>query len=606
MRDQSFGIAALRAGFCARAFTPLEVATEALRRIASYDDLAVWISRVPAGDVMARAQMLTDDPDAAARLPLYGIPFAVKDNIDCAQLPTTAACPDFAHMARRDAFAVAKLIEAGAILLGKTNLDQFATGLVGTRSPYGAPHSVFDARYVSGGSSSGSAVAVSVGLVSFALGTDTAGSGRVPAAYNNIVGIKPTRGLVSTHGVIPACRSLDCVSVFAGSVGDADTALRLMQGFDAADAYARRGAARALPMEDFHFGVLGAAHREFHGDQEMAELYDAAIMRMVGIGGTPVEIDFTPFLEAGALLYEGPFLAERTAALRDFMEAHADAMDTTVRGIVARGLEYGAVDAWKGEYRRMALKREAERAWKMMDVFLLPTVPAHDTIADVKADPVALNAKLGRYTNFVNLLDCCAIAVPGFFRDNRLPFGLTLVAPAFSDADLAILADRFHRAGTAGQGLKMLPPDEGSRLVPVAEKTETVPIFVVGAHLSGMPLNHELTSVGGRLIRECRTAGDYRFYLLPNTTPPKPGLVRTPGHRGEGILGEVWELPPASFGAFVARIPAPLGIGRVMLEDGTQVSGFLCEAHAVGQAREISEFGGWRKFLASDPFRKVG
>jgi allophanate hydrolase len=428
----------------------------------------------------------------------------------------------------------------------------------------------------------------------------------VPAAYNNIVGLKPTRGLVSTTGVVPACRTLDCISVFAGNVGDADRLLRLMQGFDAGDPYSRRAPAILLSTDEFTFGVLDAKHREFHGDLEMAALYDAAILRMIGIGGTPVEVDFAPFFEAGALLYDGPFVAERLAALGAFMERHADHMDPTVRGIVARGAQHSAADGFAGEYHRVALKRETEHEWKRIEVLLLPTVPAHDRIADVLADPVGLNAKLGRYTNFVNLLDCCAIAVPGFFRENGLPFGVTLVAPAFSDASLAILADRFHRAGTAGAGMQSATLNEDSCLVATAPADETVPLFVVGAHLSGMPLNHELIALGGKRIRECRTAPDYRLYVLPNTVPPKPGMVRVPDFVGGGILGEVWTLSPAAFGSFVGKIPAPLGIGKIALDDGSSVSGFLCETHAVQTATEITAFGGWRAFIATNPFRKTG
>jgi allophanate hydrolase len=581
MTDAPYTIAGLRETYASRRASTVEIARECLGRIVGYPDPAVWISRMPDEDVMARARALEAMRDRMDRFPLYGVPFAVKDNIDAAGLKTTAACPAFAYAPPEDSTVVARLLAAGAMLMGKTNLDQFATGLVGTRSPYGAPRSVFDSRYVSGGSSSGSAVAVAAGLVAFSLGTDTAGSGRVPAAFNNIVGLKPSRGLVSTKGVVPACRTLDCVSVFARNVADAEAVLDVAQGFDAADPYSRDAPRRNVRFEQLRLGVLAGSDREFFGDVSSAGLYEMAIERMGKLGAIPVAIDWAPFREAGNLLYGGAWAAERLAAIQNFMAAHEDAMDPAVRAIISGARKFSAADAFEGQYRLAALRRAADEEWARIDALLLPTAPAQDTVDAVNADPIAMNARLGRYTNFVNLLDCCAIAVPAGFRANGLPFGVTFVAPAFSDNALAAVAARFlgqessHRSAT-----------------PVG-----IPLFVVGAHLSGMPLNGELLKVGGHFERAAMTAAHYRLFVLPNTLPPKPGLISSA--RGARIAGEVWRLNPAAFGSFVAAISAPLGTGKIALEDGSTVSGFLCEQHATEGAKEITEFGGWRAYLKS-------
>lgn len=588
-----FDIAGLREAYLARRLSPIDVAAEALRRIAAYPDPAVWISRVPDDDVMARAKAVAAcNPEG---LPLFGVPFAVKDNIDCAGLPTTAACPAFAYTPSENAHVVERLLAAGAILMGKTNLDQFATGLVGTRSPHGAPRSVFDSRYISGGSSSGSAVAVAAGLVAFALGTDTAGSGRVPAAFNNIVGLKPTRGLVSTRGVVPACRSIDCVSIFAHTAGDAHDALHAAAGFDPADEYSRKEAAIPLPESNPRVGVLSPGEREFFGDDENAHLYERAIARVEALGATKVEIDFASFRKAGLLLYEGGFVAERLAALKTFVAKHGHEMDKSVHAIVTGASRLSAVDVFDSQYALASYKRAAEAQWARMDVLLMPTAPAQYTVEQVNADPLALNRRLGHYTNFVNLLDCAAIAAPAGFRSDGLPFGITFVAPAFTDASLASIADRFHRAGPSGMGAAR------AQSLPVQSRIATptphwIEVFVVGAHLSGMPLNHQLSDLGAVLRREATTAPGYRLFVLKDANPAKPGLVRAPGFRGPGIPGEVWSVPSPAFGAFVARIPAPLGIGKVTLGDGSEVSGFLCEAHAVEDAPEITEQGGWRNY----------
>ncbi|HSI41127.1 MAG TPA: allophanate hydrolase [Xanthobacteraceae bacterium] len=578
--------------------TPLEVIGAVIGRLREWPDPAVWISRFSDEELRAAARALMAAGPASADQPLWGVPFAVKDNIDCAGLDTTAACPAFAYRPAADARAVARLKAAGALLVGKTNLDQFATGLNGTRSPYGAPRSVFDPAFISGGSSSGSAVAVASGQVAFALGTDTAGSGRVPAAFNNLVGVKPTRGLVSMTGLVPACHSLDCITVFAANAGDADLVRRTMQGVDPADAYSRAMVAQPLPQQGLRFGVLGPAEREFCGDVEAEALYDAAIARLEMLGGTAVEIDYAPFRECALLLYGGPWVAERLAGIEDFVATQADAMDPTVRAIVEGARGMSAVDAFRGQYRLQAYRVRTDREWAKMDVLLLPTTPTIFTVDAMRAEPVLLNSHLGRYTNFVNLLDCCGVAIPAGFRADGLPLGVTLIAPAFADDALAALADRLHRAAPFGMGRERaaaLP--EASALA--GAEPESLPLVVVGAHLSGMALNGDLLAAGGTLLRRCRTAPDYRLYVLPDTVPAKPGLVRAPGFAGAGIEVEVWNLPPESFGRFVAAVPAPLGIGKISLEDGTAASGFLCEAHAVAGAKEITALGGWRRYVAS-------
>lgn len=561
---------------------PVVVIEAVLTRLAANPDPAIWISQVPADRLRAEAAALAATGYDASK-PLWGIPFAAKDNIDAAGLPTTAACPAFAYDPAGDSSVVAKLRAAGAILVGKTNLDQFATGLNGTRSPHGAPRCVFNSDYVSGGSSSGSAVAVARGQVAFALGTDTAGSGRVPAAFNDLVGIKPSKGLLSTHGVLPACRSQDCVTVLAHDVADGDLVRRVAEGLDLADPFSRPSQTRPLRLSGFRFGVLTGAEKEFLGDSAAEALYDAAIDRLTALGGTAIPFDYKPLRECAQLLYGGPWVAERLAAIADLVGAQADAMDPTVRDIIQGGAGQSALDAFAGQYALAAYAQGLANLWGEVDLLLLPTTPTIYTVAQMQADPVRLNSNLGRYTNFVNLLDCAAVAVPAGFRPNGLPFGVTLVGPAFTDAGLAVLAGRLHGKGE----ITPVPPPDW------------LPIVVVGAHLSGMPLNHELTSVGGICRGEVRTAADYRFYALAGTVPPKPGLICQPGFAGPGILAEEWSLPPAAFGAFVARIPAPLGVGKVTLDDGRQVTCFLCESHALAGATEITGFGGWRAYRAS-------
>ena len=532
-----------------------------------------------------RPVWISSIPEHAARAgPLQGLTFAIKDNIDYAGVPTTAGCPAFAYTPDHSAFAVEALEQAGAVAIGKTNLDQFATGLVGMRSPFGACSSVFDAEYVSGGSSSGSAVAVASRQVDFALGTDTAGSGRVPAAFNGIVGLKPSKGLLSTSGVVPACRSLDCVSIFARDVSTARRVFAPAAVFDQADPFARAFAPEGFPWSTgaFRFGYLREDQREFFGDAAAAALYAAALERLESIGGVPVAIDYTAFREAARLLYAGPWVAERRAALGEFFTQHAADIHPVVRQIIGGADRYSAVDAFNASYALAAARRGTEAAWRGVDLLALPTTGTIYKKADVERDPIALNTNLGYYTNFVNLLDLAALAVPAGVRVNGLPFGITLVGAAMSDTALLDVGARY-----LGEPLTTTVPPG------------CVALSVVGAHLSGMPLHHEIAGRGGRLLTATRTSPPYRLFHLAGTTPPKPGLRRTPGYEGAGIEVEVWALPLAAFGSFVAGVPAPMGIGMVELADGSWVKGFLCEAYALEGAQDITDFGGWRGYLRS-------
>lgn len=586
-------IAALRAAYAAGA-TPLEVIEEVIARRDALADRAVFITETPAERLRAEAKRLAErGPEG---LPLYGIPFAVKDNIDVAGLLTTAACPAFGTSPARDATTVARLRAAGAIVIGKTNLDQFATGLNGTRSPFGAPRCVFDADYVSGGSSSGSAVAVASGLCAFSLGTDTAGSGRVPAMFNNLVGLKPSPGLVPNTGCVPACRSVDVITVFAGTVDEAAEVRRLIEGHDPADPFSREAQPVALPVRP-RIGVLTAAEREFYGNTEVAAAYDAACARAEALGATLVPFDYAPFREAAALLYDGPWVAERLAAVEAFLATNADDFEPTVRKIIEGAKGRSAVEAFRGLYRLNELRQQVAPTWEAVDMLLLPTSPTRATVAEMLADPIGRNSQFGLYTNFANLLGYAAIAVPAGFGASGLPVGVQLVGPAFSDEALVPFAGAMHAAAACGMGRDRTAPVPAPAEPRLPEGWCT--LAVVGAHLSGMPLNRELTGPGGRCLGAARSAPGYRLYALAGTVPAKPGMVFDPAFTGPGVALELWALPPAAFGAFVAAIPAPLGVGKVTLDDGRQVTGFLCEAHALAGAEEITGFGGWRAYCAA-------
>ncbi|KRA65651.1 allophanate hydrolase [Caulobacter sp. Root656] len=591
MRFERLGVEAVAAAVNAGA-SAVEVVQAALDAIAEYDLVQpqVWILRLPAEAVLAQARAVDARIAAGETLPLAGVPFAVKDNIDVGAYPTTAACPAFAYTPARSATVVERLVAAGAVLIGKTNLDQFATGLVGARSPYGAPRCVFNQAFVSGGSSSGSAVAVAAGLVAFSLGTDTAGSGRVPAAFNHLVGLKPSKGRWSTRGLVPACRSLDCISVFAADLAGAARVDTVLAAFDPEDDYSRRAPEipSTLAMEGLRFAIPLPEQRIFFGDGESEALYAAAVARLKAAGGVPVEVDIGPLLDAAKLLYSGPWVAERTAAVEPLLRTSPSAIEPTVRAIVQGGLAVTGVEAFRGLYALEGHRRAAEAIWDVADVLFLPTTPTICTVKALKAEPLALNANLGLYTNFVNLLDLSALAVPAGFRADGTGFGVTLVGPAFADRALLDLAARyletFPMADTPP--LDLTPHKPGIKLA------------VVGAHLAGMPLHWQLTSREARLVSATTTAPAYRLYAIANSTPPKPALVHV-GEGGASIAVEVYELGVEAFGSFTAEVPAPLAIGTVTLEDGTSVKGFVAEPRALNGATDITELGGWRAYIAS-------
>jgi len=555
---------------------------ERVSRIRQRGDDGVWIARLSDEALGARVAALEARADKVS-LPLRGVTFAIKDNIDFAGLPTTAACPDYAYEPERSAFVVDRLLKAGALPLGKTNLDQFATGLVGVRTPYGVARNPYNAEYLPGGSSSGSAVAVAAGLCTFALGTDTAGSGRVPAAFNNLVGLKPTRGLLSTRGVVPACRSLDCVSIFTRNIADAAEVLAVAAAHDPQDPFSRPAAppadfAPAVPL----LGIPRADQLEFCGDASASALYAKAVARWRELGATVVEVDIGAFLAAARLLYEGPWVAERYASIKEFLQRKPEALHPVTRGIIEPASGLGAVGCFEAAYKLEALRMESARVFAAVDALLLPTTPTVHTVSEALADPVGLNSRLGTYTNFMNLLDLCGLALPAGFLDKGMPWGVTLAAPAFHDDRLLMWGAMFLGEGKPRQALSVSGP--------------RVDVVVCGAHLSGLPLNWQLSSLGGQLLRTLKTLPAYRLFTLPGTTPPKPGLLRV-AEEGHAIEVEVWSLPITAFGYFVSQIPAPLGIGRILLEDGTSPQGFLCEAAALAGAEEISELGGWRAFV---------
>ena len=579
---------------------PRDLVAEIERRIAAHADPALFLARPDRATLEARAAALAGlDAGARARLPLYGIPFAVKDNIDVAGLPTTAACPAFAYTPERSATVVDRLEAAGAIVIGKTNLDQFATGLVGVRSPYGVPRNSFDPARIPGGSSSGSAVAVAAGLATFSLGTDTAGSGRVPAGLNNLVGLKPTPGLASTAGVVPACRTLDCVSVFALTVDDATAVLDVMAGFDAADPFSRpmTVAPPGTWPKRLRLGVPGAKDRHFFGDTVGEAAYAAALERLAGLGAELVEIDFEPLFAVARLLYEGPWVAERLAAIEGFVAGHAEAMHPTTRAIIAPAGTRTAVEAFKALYKLKDLARVAEAVWTQVDALAVPTVPRAWTVAEVEADPIATNSALGTYTNFVNLLGLSALAVPVALRSDGFPSGVTLIAEGARDGFLAGLG----RVIEAGSGLSLgatgLPRPAPAPVRPGVPKG-TLPLAVFGAHLSGLPLNRELIGFGATLIGEIATAPIYRMHAIPGA-PDRPGLVRT-GAGGASIAGELWALPFDGVGRLLAGIAPPLALGTVTLDSGETVRGFVCEAAGAEGTPDVSAHGGWRAYLAAE------
>ena len=561
------------------------VMQDTLSRLEAYDAVQpqVWISRAGAGEILAAARAVDARIAAGETLPLAGVPFAVKDNIDVDGFETTAGCPAFAYRPDASATIVAKLTAAGAICVGKTNLDQFATGLVGTRSPFGIPCNAYNRAYVSGGSSSGSAVAVAAGLVPFALGTDTAGSGRVPAAFNHLVGLKPSKGRWSTSGLVPACRTLDCITVFTDAVADARLIDRVVAGFDPADPYSR-----SLPERGIGLGRIGVPRpdqRLWFGDDQAEYLYRRALDTLE-VEADLVELDIAFLNEAASLLYSGPWVAERAAAIAGLLAEDPDAIDDTVRAVVAPGTEISAVALFDGIYRLAALQRQADEMWQSVDMLAFPTTGTTYRVAELLASPVALNSNLGAYTNFVNLLDMAAIAVPAGGRGNATGFGITLIGPAGSDGALMAAAEHY----LARADLPALPP------LDLEGKMEKVKLAVVGAHLKDMPLHWQLTSREAEFVGAFQTAPTYRLYAMADSTPPKPALVHS--EDGGAIAVEVYELDVTAFGSFVAEVPAPLAIGTVVLDDGSSVKGFVAEPRATAGAQDITELGGWRAYIA--------
>ena len=615
-----------------------EVVDGVLERIASLDDDAVWISRVPEQDLRARADEL--QAVGPGNLPLFGIPYAIKDNIDAAGMETTAACPGFAYRSKHNAAAVERLHAAGAMLIGKTNLDQFATGLVGVRSPYGVPHNPVVPGFVPGGSSSGSAVAVATGCVSFALGTDTAGSGRVPAAFCNIAGIKPSRGLISARGVVPACRSLDCVSIFGLTVTDAALVLGIAAGFDPDDPYSRAAppVTPVLPRAGIRIGVPSGEQLEFFGNDEYAAAFERAIAALSdSLAGEIVGVDFRPFRETADLLYSGPWVAERRAALGRFFDDHPDELLEVTRHIIGGADQYDAVDAFTATYRLRELRGQSEATWQEIDLLALPTAGTIVRVEDLELDPVGPNTDLGYYTNFVNLLDLSAVAVPGGFTASGLPFGITLMAPAFHDWALIDAAQRYEArlegplgatnrsrsTGTPMSATSPTGPDEtgvpalrtdhaadpspagpdgaGGGANPTNNATDPPPgwmdLAVFGLHLHDQPLAHQLTERGAVFLGEGRTAPRYRMYVLPEGRE-KPGVIEV-ADDGVSIPLEIWRIPEIAIGSFLAGIPRPLGLGTVILDNERPIFGFICEGHVATSARDITALGGWRGYLAS-------
>jgi allophanate hydrolase len=589
--SSSFLISDLLQGYRTRRFAPTEVIENAIQRADEATERHIWIRRLPREQLLERARLI--EQRSIDDLPLFGIPFVIKDNIDLAGVPTTAGCAEYSYVPAQSATVVQKLIEAGAIPLGKTNLDQFATGLSGTRSPYGACLNSFNPRYISGGSSAGSAVAVATGLASFALGTDTAGSGRVPAAFNNIVGFKPSVGRLSSRGVVPACRSLDCVSIFAMTSEDALRVLSVAEGFDSQDPYSR--VLDHAAIQGLRVGVPRRDQLQFFGDREYSRLFDVALARIEALGGSLIEIDFAPFLDVAKLLYGGPWIAERYGAIENFINSHADAMLPVTRQIISAGKSPTGIDAFKGQYQLRSLQRASEKVWDTADVLVTPTAGTIYEIAQLDADPIQLNTTLGYYTNFMNLLQLTGVAVPAGFRTDGLPFGVTIISRSATDHSLLALAGKLHRAFVSTLGATQLPMPPLAPSTPVVAKG-FLPIAVCGAHMQGLPLNHQLRDRGGYLLHATRTADRYRLFALPGGPPERPGLVRVT-NGGASIELEVWAIRAADFGSFVAGIPAPLGIGTIELQDGRKVPGFLCESYATDSAVDITRHGGWRAYL---------
>jgi allophanate hydrolase len=594
LHELPFTLFSLRASY-RNGIAASDVVREVYRRLAAVDDPGIFIHLAAIDEVIAAAEALGPyDPEN----PLWGIPFAVKDNIDAAGMPTTCACPNFGYVAEKDAFVVARLKAAGALLIGKTNLDQFATGLVGTRTPYPVPRNALDPDIVPGGSSSGSAVVVAHGILPFSLGTDTAGSGRVPAALNNIVGLKPSLGALSASGMVPACRTLDTISIFALTADDAFAIYQVAAGYDESDAYSRRHPAPVVHAgeQGLAIGVPDQASLLFFGDDSQAAMFEATVDRLQALGQKIVPVDFTPFYRIAELLYSGAWIAERYVATERVMQANPRAMHPVTRRIIAQAENLSAADAFKSMYRLAELRRAAEPLLAGLDLLCVPSIPCFVSLNELAEDPIGPNSRLGTYTNFVNLMDMCGIAVPVSARGDGRPGSVTLLAQAGRDGRIAGLAAALQADAAAPLGAVgwSCPPSRAKR--PAAADDE-IAVALVGAHMRGLPLNREIARLGGRFLFEGKTAPEYRFYALAGGPPKRPGLVRQAG--GGSISLEAWAIPLTRFGEFMAGIPSPLGIGTIALSTGETIKGFLCETAGLEGAEEITAFGGWRSYLGA-------
>lgn len=595
MTDLRMTIPDIHAAYAA-GVSPRDVVAQVFDRIAAVGDPNIFITLRTQQDVLADVATLGDFDTAK---PLWGIPFVVKDNIDVAGYETTAACPAYAYAPETDAFVVAQLRAAGAILIGKTNLDQFATGLVGVRTPYGAPLNSVDPEIVPGGSSGGSGVAVGHGIVPLSLGTDTAGSGRVPAALNNIVGLKPTLGALSASGVVPACRSIETISIFALTVSDAYAAYQVCCAYDPADAFARPISAPDLTAMGTPpvIGIPSPNTIEFMGDAVQSASFYAAVDLLRAEGATIQEIDFKPLYAVAHMLYEGAWVAERYTVIEDLLKRDPDAIHPVTRQIICKAEDLSAADAFRGIYRLKELARAAEPSLAGVDMLCVPTIPTFHTVAELEADPVTPNSNFGTYTNFVNLLDMCGIAVPVPARSDGRPGSVTLLAAAGKDADIAVMAQSLEAAGQRSLGATdwayTAPPPLPSGA------TTTLRLAVCGAHMAGLPLNRQLTDRNAVFVKKARTTDAYRFYALAGGPPARPGLVRGTAGSGAPIALELWDVPLAHVGSFLSGIPAPLGLGMIALDDGSQVQGFLCETVATTDAQDITDIGDWRQYIAS-------
>jgi allophanate hydrolase len=591
----------IRTKYLSGNLTPEQLMESIREKSKMYEDRNIWIHILSAKEQKKWLQELSQKPIDTH--PLWGIPFAIKDNIDLAGIATTAACPDFSYVPEKSAFVVQKLIDAGAIPVGKTNLDQFATGLNGTRSPYGECHNAFNPDFISGGSSAGSSVAVALGLSAFSLGTDTAGSGRIPAGFNNLIGVKPSIGLLSATGMLPACRSLDCMTIFSLTVDDANLVLSQAEGLDTSDEYSRKNTfANSQRFYGKHqgplkIGILPDSQLKFFGDKAYTQLYQQTIESLNNDGVDLIEIDYAAFDEAALMLYEGPWVAERYLACQPLIDENPEAIHPVVREIVKKGKYPSAADLFTYQYRLQGLKSRCRKAIEEIDCLLTPTAGKHFTIAEMLEQPVICNSQLGYYTNFMNLFDMAAVAVPTGFTETGMPFGVTISSLNFRDRSLLSIANRIEALFHTPLGaLNMKRPN--SLANSIADQTR-VDLVVCGAHLEGLPLNWQLKERGAILKAKTQSSPDYKLFALAGGSIARPGMLRA-AQGGRAIDVEVWSIPSLELGSFVAAIPEPLGIGKVQLADGSWKSGFICDGNGLADATDITDFCSWKAWIAQN------